>query len=213
MTEQIIRGREVTIRFDAGRCVHSRACVLGHPEIYAANVEGEWILPDAASAETAMLTALTCPSGAIRVSRNDGSATSDRPPAVNTLRLRENGPLAVEAELVIAGDAQASPRATLCRCGLSGNKPFCDGAHAQTGFQATGEPVERAFAPLESRNGPLAVQPLPNGPLLVIGNLEIVSGTGRTLDKVTKTALCRCGHSKNKPYCDGSHVAAGFQAG
>jgi CDGSH-type Zn-finger protein len=56
------------------------------------------------------------------------------------------------------------------------------------------------------------IQPLPNGPLLVTGNLEIVSGTGRTTDKVAKTALCRCGQSKNKPYCDGSHVAAGFTA-
>jgi len=114
--------------------------------------------------------------------------------------------------LSIKGQAQATPRATLCRCGQSQNKPFCDGAHAAAGFAATGEPTPKDFTALEVRNGPVNVQPLPNGPLLVTGNLEVVSGTGRTTDKVTKTALCRCGQSKNKPYCDGSHVAAGFVA-
>lgn len=212
MTEEIVKGRDVTIRFDARRCIHSRNCVLGHPEVYVPNVKGEWIHPDAASAEVVMHTALTCPSGAIRVSRNDGSASSDTPPVVNTVRVRENGPLAVEAELQIRGEAQATPRATLCRCGLSANKPFCDGAHVAAGFTATGEPAAKDFAALEVRNGPLNVQPLKDGPLMVTGNLEVVSGTGRTTDKVVKTFLCRCGQSKNKPYCDGSHKAAGFTA-
>jgi CDGSH-type Zn-finger protein/uncharacterized Fe-S cluster protein YjdI len=212
MTEEIVTGRDVTIRFDARRCVHSRTCVLGHPEVYVPNVKGEWIHPDAASAEVVMHTALACPSGAIRVSRNDGSASSDTPPRVNTVRIRENGPLAIEAELQIKGEPQTTPRATLCRCGQSANKPFCDGAHAAAGFTATGEPAAKEFAALEVRNGPLNVQPLANGPLMVSGNLEIVSGTGRTTDKVTKTFLCRCGHSANKPYCDGSHKAAGFVA-
>ena len=44
------------------------------------------------------------------------------------------------------------------------------------------------------------------------GPLEIVSGTGRTLNKVEETYLCRCGASKNKPYCDGSHKAMSFTA-
>lgn len=212
MTEEIVKGRDVTIRFDGKRCVHSRNCVLGHPEVYVPNVKGEWIHPDDARADTVMYTALACPSGAIRVSRNDGSETSDTPPVVNTVRVRENGPLAIEAELQIKGEPQATPRATLCRCGHSANKPFCDGAHAAAGFAATGEPVAKEFAALEVRNGPVNVQPLANGPLMVAGNLEIVSGTGRTTDKVTKVFLCRCGHSKNKPYCDGSHKAAGFVA-
>ncbi len=212
MTEEVVKGRDVTIRFDASRCVHSRNCVLGHPEVYVPNVQGEWIHPDAASAEVVMHTALACPSGAIRVSHNDGSATSDAAPVVNTVRVRENGPLAVEAELQIRGEPQATPRATLCRCGQSANKPFCDGAHAKAGFAATGEPASKEFSALEVRNGPLNVQPLANGPLMVSGNLEIVSGTGRTMDKVTKTFLCRCGQSANKPYCDGSHKAAGFVA-
>jgi CDGSH-type Zn-finger protein/uncharacterized Fe-S cluster protein YjdI len=210
MTEEIVTGRDVTIRFDASRCIHSRTCVLGHPEVYVPNVTGEWIHPDAASAEVVMHTALACPSGAIRVARNEGSATSDTAPVVNTVRVRENGPLAFEAELQIAGQPQATPRATLCRCGQSANKPFCDGAHAAAGFTATGEPASKEFTALEVRNGPLNVQPLKDGPLMVTGNLELVSGTGRTTDKVVKTFLCRCGQSKNKPYCDGSHKAAGF---
>ena len=212
MTEEVVKGRDVTIRFDASRCVHSRNCVLGHPEVYVPNVKGEWIHPDAASAEVAMHTALACPSGAIRVARNDGSASSDAAPKVNTVRIRENGPLAVEAELLVRGEPQATPRATLCRCGQSANKPFCDGAHAGAGFAATGEPAAKEFSALEVRNGPLNIQPLANGPLMVSGNLELVSGTGRTTDKVTKTFLCRCGQSANKPYCDGSHKAAGFVA-
>lgn len=212
MPEEIVQGRDVTIRFDAGRCIHSRGCVLGHPEVYVPNVQGEWIHPDSATPETVMVTALTCPSGAIRVSRNDGSASSDVPPVVNTVRVRENGPLAIEAELSIRGEAQTTPRATLCRCGQSKNKPYCDGAHASAAFTATGENPTREFNALVVRNGPVNVQPLPNGPLMITGNLEIVSGTGRTTDKVTKTALCRCGQSKNKPYCDGSHVTAGFTA-
>ena len=212
MTEEIVKGRDVTISFDARRCVHYRNCVLGKPEVYVPNVKGEWIHPDAASAEVVMHTALACPSGAIRVERNDGSASSDTPPVVNTVRVRENGPLAVEAELQIRGEAQASPRATLCRCGQSANKPWCDGAHAAAGFAATGEPAAKEVTALEARGGPLNVQPLKDGPLMVTGNLEVVSGTGRTVNKGTKAFFCRCGQSANKPYCDGSHKTVGFVA-
>ncbi|OQX69638.1 MAG: hypothetical protein B6A08_04130 [Sorangiineae bacterium NIC37A_2] len=42
--------------------------------------------------------------------------------------------------------------------------------------------------------------------------MEIVSGTGRTIDRCTKAAFCRCGASKNKPFCDGSHRAIGLRA-
>jgi CDGSH-type Zn-finger protein/uncharacterized Fe-S cluster protein YjdI len=208
----VVTGREVTVTFDGKRCIHSRNCVLGHPEVFVPNVKGEWIFPDAAPAETVLQIGRNCPSGAIRVARNDASTTSDEVPVVNTVRLRENGPLAIEAELQIAGVAQASPRATLCRCGMSQTKPFCDGSHVAAGFTATGEPEAKVSEALAARNGPVNVQPTPNGSLKLTGNLEIVSGTGRTVNRVTQTFLCRCGQSKNKPYCDGSHKAAGFVA-
>lgn len=212
MAEEIVVGKDVTVHFDASRCIHSRGCVLGYPHVYVPNVQGEWIHPDAASPTEVMHTALGCPSGAIRVIHNDGSATSDRPPVVNTLRIRENGPLAIEAELLIRGTPQASPRATLCRCGKSQNKPYCDGAHTAAGFTASGEPAAKEFTALETRNGPVDVQPLPDGPLKVTGNVEVISGTGRTVNKATILFLCRCGQSANKPYCDGAHMGAGFTA-
>ncbi|MEQ1618355.1 MAG: CDGSH iron-sulfur domain-containing protein [Terricaulis sp.] len=212
MTIETVKGALVTIRFDASRCVHSRNCVLSRPDVFVPNVEGEWIHPDAASPEEVIRLGQNCPSGAIEVFRNDGRVGSDAPPLVNTVRVRENGPLAVEAELAVAGDRQDAPRATLCRCGQSNNKPFCDGAHAAAGFAATGEPAARDSKPLATRDGVLNVQPIPDGPLKISGNLELVSGTGRTINRATEVFLCRCGASKNKPYCDGSHKAAGFSA-
>ena len=142
----------------------------------------------------------------------DGSANAKAVPEVNLLRVTENGPLRIEAALTLNGVAAAGPRATLCRCGGSGNKPYCDGSHVGNGFRASGEPAVKDSQPLAARDGVVDVQPQMNGPLKVTGNLEIVSGTGRMVNRVTQVSLCRCGQSKNKPYCDGSHKAAGFQA-
>ena len=216
MPIETVAGKDATIYFDGQKCIHSRGCVLSHPDVFVPNAEGAWIHPDAQSVEELMHIAKSCPSGAIRVVRNGPkagvAADSDAPPTVNVLRIRENGPLAIEAELLVGGERQASPRATLCRCGQSAQKPYCDGSHAAAGFVASGEPSIANMEPLAQRNGPVDVRPVPNGPLRVVGNLEIVSGTGRTCNKVTQAHLCRCGQSKNKPYCDGSHKAAGFVA-
>jgi len=203
-----VRGREVTILFEGKKCIHSRNCVLGRPDVFVPNVKGEWIHPERATAAEVDHLALTCPSGAIRYVRNDGGP-GERPPIVNTAHVRENGPLALHAELVIGGQP-AGFRATLCRCGASKNKPFCDGSHSGAGFTASGEPATKDSESLVVRNGPLQVTPAPNGPLRVQGPLELVTGTGRTILKTTEAYLCRCGASANKPYCDGSHKRIGF---
>ena len=98
------------------------------------------------------------------------------------------------------------------RCGDSKNKPYCDGTHVEAGFTATGEPESKELGTLEERGGALDIKPAPDGPLLVSGPLEITTGTGRAIDRTTNTALCRCGASENRPYCDGSHVKVGFQS-
>lgn len=55
------------------------------------------------------------------------------------------------------------------------------------------------------------VEAMPNGPLLVYGNLTVKTKAGEETRSGKVTAFCRCGQSQNKPYCDGSHIAAGFK--
>jgi uncharacterized Fe-S cluster protein YjdI len=56
------------------------------------------------------------------------------------------------------------------------------------------------------------VELAPDGPLLVYGNVIIKDREGNETLRTNKvTAFCRCGHSSNKPYCDGSHIKAGFE--
>jgi len=202
-----VRGKRSLIRFEGKKCIHSRQCVLGRPDVFVPNVDGEWIHPDNATPEEIAALALACPSGAIQYERLDGGA-QEAPPLVNLARVRENGPIAMHAEMLI--DGKPVFRATLCRCGASKNKPYCDASHVAAGFHATGEPAVQESKPLAARNGPLKVTPAKNGPLVIEGSLEVVSGTGRTINRVSKTALCRCGQSANKPYCDGTHAKVGF---
>jgi CDGSH-type Zn-finger protein/uncharacterized Fe-S cluster protein YjdI len=199
----------ITLRFDGRRCIHSRHCVLDAPMVFLANTPGAWIHPEATTVEHCARVAHGCPSGAITYERHDGGP-QEAAPSVNVLRIRENGPYAVHARLELPAGAEF--RATLCRCGKSSRKPYCDGSHAAAGFAATGEPATLASEPLAERGGPLTIRPIPNGPLQCNGNVEICSGTGRTVLRTQAARLCRCGGSGNKPFCDGSHARIGFRS-
>ncbi len=52
---------------------------------------------------------------------------------------------------------------------------------------------------------------LKNGPLMVEGNFAVYDADGNLVDKKEKAALCRCGASNKKPYCDGTHNGIGFE--
>ncbi len=66
---------------------------------------------------------------------------------------------------------------------------------------------EQEPAPAET-----TVQPRTNGPLFVRGDVRIIDARGEVIREDTRVALCRCGGSQNKPFCDGTHRAIGFQA-
>ena len=135
------------------------------------------------------------------------------------ITINKNGSLRIEGDFEIVDPEGKSyglagrTVISLCRCGQSGNKPFCDGSHLGIAFTASGEPATMSLDPLAIRDGPLHVDPQRDGPLQFSGNLEICSGMGRVVSRVTQAKLCRCGHSQSKPFCDGSHRAAGFRAG
>ena len=205
-----IEGADMTLLYEGKKCIHSRFCVTGAPKVFLANVKGPWIYPDAMPVDALVEIAHACPSGAIRYRRKDGKPDEGAPP-VNLVSIREAGPYAVRADLRLDGQA-IGYRATLCRCGASRNKPFCDGSHHKVNFSASGEPPTSAADMLPARDGVLQIDPQTDGPLQVRGNLEITSGTGRVVSRVVNTRLCRCGGSKNKPFCDGTHATIGFKS-
>lgn len=206
-----VQGEKVSIHFHTKLCIHSRYCVTQAPRVFLANVEGPWIHPDDMDAEELASVARNCPSGAIQYARHDGAPAEQAPP-VNLVRTLQDGPNAWRGDLRIDGQS-IGYRATLCRCGASKNKPYCDGSHHDIHFEASGEPVTgEQTAMLAVRDGPIDITPQVDGPLMVRGNMEIISGTGRMVARLTAARFCRCGHSQNKPFCDGSHVKAGFKS-
>jgi CDGSH-type Zn-finger protein len=58
-----------------------------------------------------------------------------------------------------------------------------------------------------------SITPLNDGPYLVRGGVKIVDPEGNEFEVTARTvALCRCGESATKPFCDGAHVKAGFKS-
>jgi CDGSH-type Zn-finger protein/uncharacterized Fe-S cluster protein YjdI len=207
---EIVRTPDIELEFEGRRCIHARFCVTQGPKVFLANVKGPWIHPEAMPIADVVEIAHNCPSGAIRYQRLDGGA-QERAPPVNLASVREGGPYAFRAPLIIDGEEHGY-RATLCRCGASKSKPFCDGSHHEVQFSATGEPPTTQADPIPAVDGPLAIDPQPNGPLSLRGNLQIVSGTGRVVARTVTANLCRCGGSSTKPFCDGTHAKIGFRS-
>lgn len=111
----------------------------------------------------------------------------------------------------------------LCACGASKDKPYCDGSHAGTDFCNTEQlPSAGAGAdafgasPSATADGgvrlALTIRTRKDGPLKVTGPVEVISPEGVVLLRGEETALCRCGHSASKPFCDGTHRTIGFAA-
>ncbi|BBE24417.1 hypothetical protein MN0502_33000 [Arthrobacter sp. MN05-02] len=76
---------------------------------------------------------------------------------------------------------------------------------------APGPVPERVLG--SGKAAPVSVVACPNGPLLVRGDFELVGADGEALPRTRRTvALCRCGASVLKPYCDGSHKLTGFRS-
>ena len=56
----------------------------------------------------------------------------------------------------------------------------------------------------------VTITPSEDGPYLVSGSVLLTAPDGREIDHPEQMALCRCGHSGNKPFCDGTHATIDF---
>ncbi len=124
-----------------------------------------------------------------------------------------NGPLIATGDLKIETEAGtvAQPKASLCRCGASSRKPFCDGTHRTSGWVEAGEAVPADPLGEITETGPVTFTPLPAGPLQAKGPLTVQNAAKQTIRLTSEAYFCRCGHSANAPYCDGSHSRVGFE--
>jgi uncharacterized Fe-S cluster protein YjdI/CDGSH-type Zn-finger protein len=120
---------QLTVTFDAARCLHATECIRGLPQVFDPAAR-PWVRPDAAATDAVIEVVRRCPTGALQVARRD-ETTGFEPPATPTTVFRSPaGRLYVRGELVVrSGDtARRETRIILCGCGNSAHQPHCDGS-------------------------------------------------------------------------------------
>lgn len=206
-------GGDADVTWDRRLCIHVGECGRSEGDLFVGG-RNPWCQPDLSSVEDVDDVVARCPTGALALERKDGNEPPS-PATTNTVLVANQGPLYVSGDLEIDGAADDMPgvrfRAALCRCGRSARKPFCDNSHEEADFSDRGAIGTRGPGGGDA-GGPLSVKRIPNGPLFISGAVQLLTGSGRVAWSGTKAALCRCGASKNKPFCDGGHKDAGFIA-
>ena len=128
----------VTVFWDATLCIHVAECIRHLPDVFDPMAR-PWVRTQFASADEIAEAITACPTGALRYERHDGGP-QEATPETTTITPRPNGPLFVRGPITIATPGGETiletPRAALCRCGASANKPFCDLSHRRINFQA-----------------------------------------------------------------------------
>lgn len=123
-------GEDITIYDNRGLCAHAGICTDRLASVWRMGEE-PWIDPDGAQADAIVETIKACPSGALSYARDgDTPPEPDRAPEIHIVKggpYRVVGGIRVEGEA--CGDGISMEHLTLCRCGGSKNKPFCDGTH------------------------------------------------------------------------------------
>ena len=130
------KGTKITIHDNRGICAHAGFCTDNLASVFKQKQE-PWINPDEGTVEKIIETIGKCPSGALSYTvEGVEHRDHERPPMVTVTK---DGPYAVggSIELLdqVRGEGASTEHYTLCRCGGSKNKPFCDGTHWHIGFK------------------------------------------------------------------------------
>ena len=209
---KLYRGQGVSVQFNAARCIHAAECVHGLPAVFDPQAR-PWIQPGKATSAEVVAVVARCPTGALQATYDDGRAAEPVSPR-NELRIVADGPHHLRGHIEIRDDGGKAlareTRMALCRCGASGNKPYCDNSHVGSGFKDEGTCTPGEGVPVAT--GPLTLTLRTDGPVQCDGPVAIFDAFGDQVTTVQQAWLCRCGASKNKPYCDGSHKAIGFRS-
>jgi len=127
-------GKSITIHDNRSVCAHIGRCTDGSPDVFHMKQE-PWIDPDGDPAEKTAATVRLCPSGALSYSINQVLQRGE--PSGHCVHVLKDGPYFVvgQPQLRCNPTPFVAERYTLCRCGASKNKPYCDGSHWDAGFR------------------------------------------------------------------------------
>ncbi len=193
-------GKGITVYFNRSICAGAGTCVQGLPSVFKSGDGSNWIFPDNDTVAKVIERVVACPSGALAYNLGQGVVTDER--SVEKITIVKDGPYNVEA---VTLDKSGHPtngsdtKYSLCRCGHSKNKPFCDYSHAENGWHEDEvlSPVAKDVTDTKSASGdfPMVAD---NKPVTV------------TLTQDQEEYFCTCGQAEGQPFCDGSHVGTSF---
>ena len=146
---KVYRGRDIEVSFDLDVCIHVGECLRGDRSVFKLD-RRPWLLPDEGSVDVVARVVEMCPSGALQYRRLDGGPQESVRESTSMTPIK-NGPLLVRGRIEVThedGTVEEMPRATLCRCGQSLHKPFCDNEHIKVGFRAPGVPYKIHLSPV-----------------------------------------------------------------
>ena len=128
----------------------------------------------------------------------------------NELLVTSGGPLKMTGNITLINEDGSVTHAnslSLCRCGASKNRPFCDDQHLEIEFFDSGAVTQLSDWMPVTRPQTITVTCVKNGPLKFRGYLRIFNKKGQECITMSG-ALCRCGKSSKKPFCDNKHGCA-----
>ncbi len=128
-------GKDVTIYYNRLLCSHAGECAKRAPSVFDPK-QRPWIQPDNGSEDEIREVMQACPSGALRYARTGDDPELLAGPEVS-IGIEKDGPYHVRNIPVSVdywAEGQSEAKYVLCRCGKSGNKPFCDGSHVDEGW-------------------------------------------------------------------------------
>ncbi len=205
---RVYQGEAIAVSYEVSLCMHAAECVSsGLKKVFDKSAR-PWVNADGSSPERIIDVIERCPSGALQYEFELPEKAE-----VNRVTPQPDGALYFRGDLnlELSGETVNAKRLALCRCGHSKNKPYCDYSHHEAGFHDEGIPASQLATEIIDTETALSISPSKDGPLLVDGAFALRSMNKQYISYGTKTAFCRCGHAKSKPFCDGSHVDAGFE--
>jgi uncharacterized Fe-S cluster protein YjdI len=137
-TKKTYESNELVVEWQPSLCIHSEKCWRGLPEVFRKDKK-PWVNTDGADDQRIMEQLKSCPSGALSGYWKNQKQEPENERASTKIEVSKNGPLMVKGNIEIKHSNGKNERkenvTAFCRCGSSGNKPFCDGSHSIVGFE------------------------------------------------------------------------------